>query len=448
MASIRGTVRPSLGASRSSSVGGVQGASGRGRQGHRSRVGAQVRKNTIRLASDIAHRIRAGHPWVYREALGTRPVSGEQGTEIELVDSDGEFIGRGLYDAHSSIAVRVFVRNSDGQIDGQMVRDRLRAAVALRAQVVDMEAIRCIRLVNAEADGLPGIVVDRYGDYLLVQLYTSAVMHLRDDLLDALVELVRPAAIYEQRRFRSLAGEAPHQVAAELVRGTAAPVELEVKEDDLTFVVDVTSPLSTGLFADLREGRRAVRQWAKGRSVLNLFSYTGAISTYAHAGGATAVCAVDVSAKAHARARKNFAASGFDPEVPEHVVGDVFKVLARFVERGRRFDLVILDPPAFASSSARGGKPWSAMRDYKELIAAALDVTEPQGLLIAASSTHKMSAGEFELALAEGALAAGTRLQIVDRRGLPPDFPTLPGFPEGNYLKFVVAVRGAGRRLG
>ena len=185
-----------------------------------------------------------------------------------------------------------------------------------------------------------------------------------------------------------------------------------------------------------------MRQWAKDRRVLNLFSYTGAISVYARAGGAAEVCAIDVAAKAHARARRNFAACGFDPEQPEHIVGDVFKVLARFRERSRSFDLVVVDPPAFASAAARGGKPWSAMRDYSELIGAALEVTAPGGLLAAASSTHKMSLGEFELALADGAMAARTRLQIVDRRPLPPDFPTVPGFPEGNYLKFVVAVRG------
>jgi 23S rRNA (cytosine1962-C5)-methyltransferase len=226
------------------------------------------------------------------------------------------------------------------------------------------------------------------------------------------------------------------------VRGNPAPVELEVSEDDLKFVVDVTAPLSTGLFADLREGRRAVRQWAKGRRVLNLFSYTGAISVYAQAGGASEVCAIDVAAKAHARARRNFSASGFDPEKPEHIVGDVFKVLARFVERGRTFDMVVVDPPAFASAAARGGKPWSAMRDYAELITAALEVLAPGGLLAAASSTHKMSAEEFDRALAEGAMAAGTRLQVIDRRPLPADFPTVPGFPEASYLKFIVAVRG------
>ncbi len=401
-----------------------------------------VRKNTVRLSGDVAQRIRAGHPWVYREALGPRPLAPEPGTTIDLVDPDGEFVGRALYDADSTIALRVFVRKPDVAIDGRLVRERVRMAVALRRRVCDLDKLGCCRLINAESDGLPGIVVERYGDYLVTQLYTSAVAGLRDDLFAALDDELHPKAIYEQRRYKSLGGEAPRQPAAELVRGDPAPVELEIKEDDLTFVVDVTAPLSTGLFADLREGRRAIRQWAHGRRVLNLFSYTGAISVYAQAGGAAEVCAIDVAAKAHARARRNFAASGFDPEKPEHIVGDVFKVLARFVERKRTFDLVVVDPPAFASAAARGGKPWSAMRDFSELITAALDVTAPGGMLAVASSTHKMSSAEFELSLADGAMAAGTRLQIIDRRSLPPDFPTIPGFPEGNYLKFAVAVRG------
>lgn len=400
-----------------------------------------VRKNTIRLAPDVAHRIRAGHPWVYREAMG-RPISPEPGTIIDMVDADGEFVGRGLYDADNTISIRVFSRNPDVAIDAQLVRDRITAAIALRTRVVDSTRLGATRLVHGEADGLPGIVVDRYGRFLVVQLFTAAVAALRDDLYDALMADLAPEAIYEQRRYRSLGGEAPRQAGADLVRGTAAPVDFEVVEDDMKFVVDVTAPLSTGLFADLREGRRAMRQWAAGKRVLNLFSYTGAISVYAQAGGATEVCAVDVAAKAHARARKNFAASGFDPEKPEHIVGDAFKVLAKFVERGRKFDLVALDPPAFASAQARGGKTWSAIRDYSELVTASLEVLAPGGVLIAACSTHKMTAAEFELALADGALAARTRLQIIDRRGLPPDFPSLPGFPEGNYLKFAVAVRG------
>jgi len=403
-----------------------------------------VRKNTVRLPGDVAHRIRNGHPWVYREAFAAlgRAISPAPGTVIDVVDEEGEFVGRGLYDADSTIALRVFSRSHDQAIDAALVSARVKSAINLRKKLLDLSRLGGMRLINAESDGLPGIVVERYGDYLVSQLYTSSVMGLRTALYDVLEAELSPIAIYEQRRFKSLAGEAPRQAAAELVRGTVAPVEFEIVEDDLKFVVDVTAPLSTGLFSDLREGRRAVRQWASGKRVLNLFSYTGAISVYAQAGGAAEVCAVDVAAKAHQRARKNFAASGFDPEKPELVVGDVFKVLARFTERARTFDMVVIDPPAFASAAARGGKPWSAMRDYSELIAASLGVLAPGGMLAAASSTHKMSAQDFELALADGAATAGTRLQIIDRRSLPPDFPAVPGFPEASYLKFAIAVRG------
>ena len=411
----------------------------------RRRPGAApiVRKNTIRVPMDVARHLRAGHPWVFREAVGDRPLRDEPGAVVDVVDSDGELIGRGLHEGDGAIAVRLWTRD-DGPLDAGLVAARVKAAIALRRRFCDLDRLGCVRLINGESDGMPAIVVERYGDYLVTQLFSPAIAvaaGVRDALHDALMAELAPRAIYEQRRHRSLGGEAPRQAAAELVRGAAAPVELEVAEDDLRFSVDVTSPLSTGLFADLREGRRAVRAYAKGRRVLNLFSYTGAISVYARAGGATEVCAVDVAAKAHARARKNFALSGFDPEQAEHIVGDSFKVLARMAERGRRFDLVALDPPAFASAAARGGKPWSALRDYAELVAASLAVLAPGGLLAAASSTHKISAAEFDGALADGAAMAGAELVVLERRGLPVDFPVHPGFPEGNYLKFAVAVR-------
>lgn len=417
-------------------------APGPGSRSRRHAAGAPiVRKNTVRLPYEIATRVRLGHPWVYREALGPRPLMVEPGTVIDIVGDEGEFVARGIYDADSAVAVRVMSRRPNATIDAPFIAERVKAAVALRRALVDWDKYQCLRLINAESDGLPGIVVERYNDYLVVQLFSAAVMGLRDAVYDALVAELAPAGIYEQRRYKSLGGEAPRQAAAELVRGNPAPVEFLVNEDDMKFWVDVTSPLSTGVFADLREGRRAVRQYAQGRRVLNLFSYTGAISVYAQAGGATEVCAVDVAPKAHARARRNFTASGFDGEKPELIVGDALKVLAKFAERKRQFDMVVIDPPAFASAAARGGKPWSAIRDYSELVAACLRVLPAGGLLIAASSTHKISQNDYELALADGADAASCQLQIIDRRGLPVDFPVLPGFPEGSYLKFVVAMR-------
>jgi 23S rRNA (cytosine1962-C5)-methyltransferase len=396
-----------------------------------------VRRGVVRLPPEIAARVAAGHPWIYREVLQARPLREHTGAEVELVDGSGEFIGRGLYEEGAIIAVRVVTRESNESIGPGLVTRRVQSAIALRKQLVPAD-VEAYRLVNAENDGLPGITVDRYGAYLVVHFFTPAVLGLRDALYDALIAELKPRGIYEQKRFRPLAGEAPRG-PAELVRGDAAPVEFEVKEGPLTFLVDVTAPLSTGLFLDLREGRRRVAAWAKGRRALNLFSYTGAISVWAQQGGATEVVAVDVAAKAHARARRNFVASGMDGEKPEHIVGDAFKVLAKFAERGRKFDMVVLDPPAFGTAGK--GQVFSAAQDYRDLIEASLGALAPGGVLCAVSSTHKISVDEFDRMLAEGAARAKCNLRIVERPCLPPDFCVAPGFPEGNYLKFVIAIK-------
>ncbi len=410
-----------------------------GRGGHRHPGGPIVRRNTVRLSPEITRRVRLGHPWVYKETLGNRMQQKQPGDVIELVDGDGDFVARGFLDGESAIGIRVMTRNPDQEIGPGLIAARVRSAVSLRTRLMDLDRFQATRIVNSESDGLPGIVVDRYADYLVVQLFTAAVGRFREALYDSLESTLEPRAIYEQRRYRSLGGDAPRQ-GAELVRGEPAPVDLEVQEGDLRFIVDVTAPLSTGLFSDLRLGRATVARWAKDRRMVNLFSYTGSISVYAAHGGATEVTAVDVSSKAHARARRNFAINGFDAEKPEHISGDAFKVLAKFAERGRMFDMVVIDPPAFASAT-RQGKTWSAVKDYGELVCASLNVLERGGVFIAASTTHKLSLEEFEGALANGARRAKTSLRIVERTSLPVDFPTAPGFPEASYLKFVVAVR-------
>lgn len=403
----------------------------------RRRPGAPiVRRGTVRLAHDVARKVRGGHPWIYKEALGNRSLRENPGDPIELVDADGEFVARGIFDGEGAIAVRVVTRNPSEHIDTRSMAYRARKAVELRRRFVDFDAQQAMRVINAESDGLPAFTVDRYDRYLVAHLFTAALERYRDAIYDALEAELRPAAIYEQRRYRSLAGDAPRH-PGELVRGAPAPVELEVREGELKFWVDVTAPLSTGLFPDLRLGRAAIARWARGRRVLNLFSYTGAISVYAAHGGAAEVVAVDVAAKAHARARKNFALNGLDPEKPEHIVGDAFKVLARFAERGRLFDLVAIDPPAFASAGK--GRAFSFVRDAAELITEALRVLAPGGLLAVASSTHRMTRADFETALADGALRAGRELRIIERQGLPVDFPVTPGFLEGSYLKFAIA---------
>ena len=408
------------------------------RRGQSAKHGApRVRRGTVRLPFDVARRVRAGHPWVYREAIDRKVLNEEPGATLELVDSDGEFVGRGYFDGASPIAVRVVTRNPDESLDDDCIRRRVKEAVKHRRAYAGWEQNEALRVINAEADGIPGITVDKYGDFLVVQLFTPSVSRFCEALWDALWTELSPQGIYEQRRYRPLSGEAPRS-AADLVKGAPAPVDFIVKEGDCSFIVDVTAPLSTGLFADLREGRQSIAAWSKDKRVLNLFSYTGAITVAAAKGGAKEVVAIDVSAKSHAWSRRNFEANGFDAEFAEHITGDAFKVLAKMKERGRRFDFVIIDPPAFGSGS-RGGKPWSAQSDYSELVAASLDVLDYGGIFAAASTTHKLSEMDFDNALAKGAARAGRNLRILERRYLPADFATTPGFPEGSYLKFAIA---------
>lgn len=397
--------------------------------------GPVVRRGTVRLPGDVAAKVAAGHPWVYREVLGGRPLRERSGDLVDLVGPGGELVARAVYDEEAIIALRVITRDQNETFGAPLLAARVREAVALRRRFVPAD-VDAYRVVNAESDGLPAVTVDRYADYLVVHLFSPAMVGYTGAIYDALEAELHPKAIYEQKRFKSLGGEAPR--GAELVRGAAAPVELEVREGPLRFWIDVTAPLSTGLFLDLRRGRELIGSWAKGRRVLNLFSYTGAISVWAQHGGATEVVAVDVAAKAHARARRNFALNGFDPEKPEHLVGDALKTLAKFAERKRQFDMAILDPPAFGTG---GAKVFSAVQDYRDLVEATLGALAPGGLLVAVSSTHKISPEEFDRMLAEGAAKARARLRIIERAWLPPDFCLTPGFPEGNYLKFAMAVR-------
>jgi 23S rRNA (cytosine1962-C5)-methyltransferase len=393
----------------------------------------RVRRGTVRVPADVATRIRCGHPYLFRDALGGRPLREDAGALVEIVDPAGEFVAKGIYDPTGVIAVRVVSRNPAGAYDAETIERRVQAARRLREQVLPADGSDAYRVVHSEGDALPGVTVDKYADHLVVHLYSPAVEPVRDALYDALEKTWKPRAIYEQRRFRPQTGEGQREPAT-LARGEVAPVELEVDEGGVKFVVDVTAPLGSGLFLDLREGRQAVAALSAGKRVLNLFSYTGAFSVYAAKAGAREVVSVDVAAKAHARARRNLQANGLDESKHEFIAGDTFKVLAKMAERQRQFDLIVLDPPSFGQSKERG--VFSVQKDYRELVEGCLAVAAPGALLAAVSNTLKISAEEIDRAIGDAAARARRQVRVVGRRGLPPDFPVPAGFLEGHYLKF------------
>lgn len=392
----------------------------------------RVRRGTVRIAPEIAAHLRSGHPYLFREALGNRPMREAAGELIDVLDDAGEFVARGLYDPDGVVAVRVVTRDASEAVDGAALLRRVNAAKRLRESLLPREGMSAYRLFHGEGDLLPGVTVDRYGDYQVVHLFSPALEPLREPLYDALEAAYRPRAIYEQRRYKPLAGEGPRGPAT-LARGELAPVELEVEEHGLKFLVDVTAPLGTGLFPDLREGRRAVAERAAGRRVLNLFSYTGAFSVWAARAGASEVVSVDLAAKAHARARRNLQLNGLSEKGHEFIAADAFPVLAKMAERGRQFDLIVLDPPSFSQAK---GRVFSVQKDYRELVQAALSVTAPGALIACVSNTMKVSAEELDRAIGEAAYRARRIARVVERRGLPPDFPIPAGYLDGQYLKF------------
>jgi 23S rRNA (cytosine1962-C5)-methyltransferase len=399
-----------------------------------------VRVGQYRLSDDVAQRVWAGHPWIYREALGARAVSEPTGSVVEIVAFNREFVARGYVDHEHAVGVRVLTRDMTENVTpgSGVIAARVQKALQLRWMLFGQDRPDAMRVFAGESEGLPGVTVDRYGDFAVVQWLSGGALPWRDELLDALEASLRPKGIYEQKRFRPLAGQAPPEPSVR-ARGAEAPLELVVRDGEGRFGLDVTAPLGVGLFPDLREARHAVAARSKGRRVLNLFSYTGAFSVAAAKAGAAEVVAVDSAAKAHARARRNYELSQLDSKEMETITGDAVKTLERFIERGRRFDIVICDPPSFSQGTAG---QFSVGRDLARLAALTLEVLDVGGLLAFATNAAKVSALDFDRAIAEGAAHVRAHARIVGRVGLPPDFPVAPGFPEGNYLKFAFVTKG------
>jgi 23S rRNA (cytosine1962-C5)-methyltransferase len=401
--------------------------------------GITVRQGQYRVPDDVARRVRAGHPWVFRDALGARAVAEPTGALVDLLAGNREFCARGFVDHEHAVAVRVLTRDPREAVHpgAGAIAGRLQRAVQLRWLMFGPEKPTAMRLFTGDSEGLPGVTVDRYGDFVLVQWLSGGALPWRDELYQAIEGAVRPRGIYEQRRLRPLGGQGAPEPAVR-VSGDEAPVEVVVEEAGCRFAVDVTAPLGVGFFPDLRLGRDAVARRVSGRRLLNLFSYTGAFSVRAARSGAAEVVAVDTAAKAHARARRNYELSGLDPARMEQVTADAGKTLDRFADRGRRFDLVVCDPPTFSHGP---GGTFSVAADLASLAGGALAVLEPGGLLAFATNSVKLAPADVDRAVADGASARGIEARIVERAGLPPDYPVAPGFPEGNYLKFLIAVR-------
>ncbi|MDL2717437.1 MAG: class I SAM-dependent rRNA methyltransferase [Acidobacteriota bacterium] len=393
---------------------------------------------TLHLAKGRDASTRRRHPWLFSGAVAREEGVSPDGA-VEARDAAGAFLARGFASPASAIVAR-FWTFEDRTLDAEFVRARVQSAIDLRRRVVPPETDG-YRVVNAEGDFLPGLVVDRFGGVLVVQASTEGTDRARPLWLPPLLEAFPGAAVVQKNSLPSRKAEGLPQ-GDELLAGDALPERAAFLERGLSFVAEVSAGQKTGFFLDQRENRHVVRSLAAGRSLLNLFSYSGAFGVAALAGGATRVAHVDVSGAALELARENHRRNGqpvggADSRV-ETREADVFDDLRARVQAGESWDFIVTDPPAFAKRKADVDK---ACRGYKDINRLAFQLLAPGGLLLACSCSGRISPDLFQKVIFAAALDARRPARLLERRGAGLDHPVSIDCPEGDYLKaFLLSV--------
>jgi 23S rRNA (cytosine1962-C5)-methyltransferase len=390
---------------------------------------------TVVLKPKRARPFFGRHPWVLDSAI--LRVDGEpaDGDVVELTTHDGLFVARGLWNAASKIRVRLYAFNAATKLDAALWRSRLKAAVALRRSLgLDDRGAAC-RLVNSEGDDLSGLIVDRYGDWLAVQVTALAMASRLEEICDMLDAIVAPRGILLRGAERGLSKLEGLHLADRVVRGSSPDGPVFVTEHGLRFGIDLTEGQKTGFYLDQRENRQAAACHARGRRVLDMFCYSGGFSlACAVQGQAASVLAVDSSAKATALAKANAVLNGAATITVE--TADAFKKLDTLKAAGEPFGMVVLDPPKFARSRASLEE---AMRAYHRINRLAVDLLEPGGILVTNSCSGAVSRDDFLMMLAGVAQRSGRSIQLLEVHGAAADHPVSVSCLDGEYLKCVIA---------
>ncbi|WP_281185328.1 class I SAM-dependent rRNA methyltransferase [Trichlorobacter lovleyi] len=393
------------------------------------------------VGADTVRMLELGHPWIIADNFTKRWPKAKAGDLVQLTDERGKRLATALLDPADRIVARV-LSHQPMQLDRGWIKKRLQSAISLRERHADLSDTTAYRLVNAEGDGLPGLTVDRYGEYLMIQLYCEGWRPHLKLVTGVLQELLNPAGIYEKARpqnTRELEAISDSKKYGRLLAGSAAPGRLEVQENGLSFLVSLEEGLNTGLFLDQRENRHSLMPRMSGKRFLNLFAYTGAFSVAAAASGATQVTSVDVSPGYTDWNRANFSANRLNPKKHRFLVGDCMTRLAELATANEQFEIILMDPPSFSTTTkgrftTRGGT--------SDLVAACLPLLTDGGLLICSSNHQKTDLADYLKELRRGALQAKAELRVIEQKGQPVDFPYPVTLPEGRYLKYLVCVKG------
>jgi 23S rRNA (cytosine1962-C5)-methyltransferase len=376
--------------------------------------------------------VRGGHPWIFSGAIASGLEGAAPGEAVRVMAANGRFIAAGYANPKTTIAVRVLTLD-DEAVDARLIGRRLDEALTLRRAVLPA-GLEAYRVVNGEGDRLPGVTVDRYGEFLVCQFLTAGAAQMAPAVVEGLVERLAPRGLFERSEGGVRAEEGIAGVRGVLA-GEEPPALIEIVEDGARFLVDVAHGQKTGFFLDQRESRRRVRELAAGKRVLNAFAYTGALSVVAGLGGAAEVISVDTSRPALEIAERAWLANGLPPANASFVAGDVFDVLR---SAPANLGVIVLDPPPFVR---RRRDLDSGLRGYKDVNLQAMRHLAPGGWLVTASCSQHLPRAGFHDVVRAAASDAGRALTLVAEWSHPPDHPVALAHPEGEYLK-VLLLRG------
>jgi 23S rRNA (cytosine1962-C5)-methyltransferase len=391
---------------------------------------------TLRLKPGREKSLLRRHPWIFSGAV--QGVDGEpvSGGTVDVLSSSEQFLARASYSPNSQIRARVWTFE-DERVDADFFRRRLRSAVATRQTLKVEGQSDGYRLIYAESDGIPGLIVDRYRDVLVLQSLTAGSEFWKQALAGLLLEETGLSTIYERSDadVRELEGLAPQ---TGILRGELASIIISMMENGLKFNVNLQSGHKTGSYLDQRENRLRVRELAKDKDVLDCFCYTGGFTLNALAGGAASVLSIDSSADALSLCSENIALNHLNASHQTSLEADVFQALRKFRDENRSFDMIILDPPKFAPTAVQAER---AARGYKDINLLAFKLLRPGGVLVTFSCSGGIDVGLFQKIVAGAALDAGVEAQIVEHLSQGPDHPVSLHFPEGAYLKGLVCYK-------
>ena len=380
--------------------------------------------------------IKRKHPWIFSGAIEKVEGNPSNGETVQIFTSSKTLIGYGSFSPSSQIRVRVLSFDPEEKINGDFFRRKILFADSLREKIIDTSKTNAYRIINSESDGLPGLIVDRYSDYLVCQFLSAGVEAIKEVIIEILNDIFKPTGIFERSdvEVRTKEGLQPIQG---LLKGIAPDDLIEVLENGFKFLVDIRGGHKTGFYLDQRDNRALVSEFSKGRSVLNCFSYTGGFSVYTLASAAEKITQIESSSSALELANKNIELNGLSLSSVENINDDVFKVLRNFRDEGRTFDLIILDPPKFAESASQIQQ---ASRGYKDINLLAIKLLNPGGILFTFSCSGHISQELFQKIVADAALDSSREVKIIKQLTQSADHPIATNFPEGLYLKGLVCL--------